>query len=239
MNKTNIFHLSSREVSLLIYLAQNRAIEKEIEITTTKLAEVFSISQQTASRCLLKLGEMGIITWKSSPKGSLVQLRPAGVSILHKFRFEIERALHPDLTSITIRGNVFSGLGEGKYYISRTLYMQSFVSKLGYKPYLGTLNLRIQTNDSDRLDLIRGSWPVIIPGFEEEGRRFGDVLCYPLTIPKIDAKIAGIIPRRTHYGPNILELISDVCLREVLELDDGDEVTVVFSFDQNAGSDNK
>ena len=150
MNKTNIFHLSSREVSLLIYLAQNRAIEKEIEITTTKLAEVFSISQQTASRCLLKLGEMGIITWKSSPKGSLVQLRPAGVSILHKFRFEIERALHPDLTSITIRGNVFSGLGEGKYYISRTLYMQSFVSKLGYKPYLGTLNLRIQTNDSDR-----------------------------------------------------------------------------------------
>ncbi len=233
----NIFHLSSREVSLLIYLAQNRAIEKEIEITTTKLAEVFSISQQTASRCLIKLQEMQIITWKSSPKGSLVQLTPAGVSILHKFRFEIERALHPDLTSITLRGTVFSGLGEGRYYISRPLYMKSFQSNLGYKPYHGTLNLRIHPNDSDRLDLIRGSWPVIIPGFEEEGRRFGDVLCYPLSIPEIDAKIAGIIPRRTHYGTNILELISDVCLRDVLELKDNDEVTVVFSFDQKTGSD--
>ncbi|MCG3221891.1 MAG: hypothetical protein H7641_10975, partial [Candidatus Heimdallarchaeota archaeon] len=47
----NIYNLSSRELGLLIYLAQNRAIDKEIEVTTTQIAEFFSISQQTASRC--------------------------------------------------------------------------------------------------------------------------------------------------------------------------------------------
>ena len=53
----DIYNLSSRELGLLIYLAQNRAIDKEIEVTTTQIAEFFSISQQTASRCLLKLKE--------------------------------------------------------------------------------------------------------------------------------------------------------------------------------------
>ncbi len=224
-----IFNLTNHE-GLLIYLAQNRAIEKEIEVTTTQVAKVFSISQQTASRFLLDLDKKGIITWKSSPKGSLVQITPEGVEILYKLRFELERAIHPDLTTIRIRGTVFSGLGQGKYYMSRNSYLREFADKLGFKPYLGTLNLRIHPNDTDRLDLIRGSWPIIIPGFEEDERRFGDVLCYTLEIPKLSAKVAGIIPRRTHYGSNILELISDVYLRDALDLKDGDEVIVEYNF---------
>jgi riboflavin kinase len=233
-----IFNLSNHE-GLLIYLAQNRAIEKEIEITTTQVAKVFSISQQTASRFLLDLDKKGLITWKSSPKGSLVQITPEGVEILYKLRFELERAIHPDLTTIRIRGTIFSGLGQGKYYMSRNSYMKDFADKLGFTPYQGTLNLRIHPNDTDRLDLIRGSWPIIIPGFEEDERRFGDVLCYVLEIPKLSAKVAGIIPRRTHYGSNILELISDVYLRDALDLEDGDEVIVEFNFDRSKGFENK
>ncbi len=233
-----IYNLSNHE-GLLIYLAQNRAIEKEIEITTTQVAKVFSISQQTASRFLLDLDKKGLITWKSSPKGSLVQITPEGVEILYKLRFELERAIHPDLTTIRIRGTVFSGLGQGKYYMSRNSYVKEFADKLGFSPYQGTLNLRIHPNDTDRLDLIRGSWPIIIPGFEEDERRFGDVLCYALEIPKLSAKVAGIMPRRTHYGSNILELISDVYLRDSLDLEDGDEVIVEFNFDRSKGFENK
>jgi len=233
-----IFNLTNHE-GLLIYLAQNRAIEKEIEITTTQVAKVFSISQQTASRFLLDLDKKGLITWKSSPKGSLVQITPEGIEILYKIRFELERAIHPDLTTIRVKGTVFSGLGQGKYYMSRDSYLREFEYKLNFKPYHGTLNLRIHPTDTDRLDLIRGSWPIIIPGFEEDERRFGDVLCYPLEIPKLTAKVAGIIPRRTHYGSNILELISDIYLRDALDLEDGDEVIVEFNFDKSKGSENK
>ncbi len=233
----DIFNLSSREVALLIYLAQNRAAEKEIELTTTQLANFFSMSQQTASRCLLKLDEMGVVSWKSSPKGSLVQLTPKGIGLLHKLRYELEKALHPDQTSFTIQGNIFSGLGQGRYYISQKPYLASFQKKLGFNPFHGTLNVRIHQNYADRLDLIRGSWPVIIPGFEEEGRTFGDVLCYPLKVVGLKDKVAGILPRRTHYGANILEIISDVCIRDSLKLDDGDEITIEFSFDQQKGTD--
>ncbi len=224
----DIFSLSSREISLLIYLAQNRAAEKEIEITTTQLANFFKISQQTASRCLLKLNEMRIVTWKSSPKGSLVMLTSQGTHILDQLRFELEKALHPDLTFIELKGTVFSGRGEGKYYVSRPAYMKSFQSQLGYKPYHGTLNVRIGNNYIDHLDLIRGSWPVIIPGFESEERPFDDVLCYPLKVIGLEDKVAGIIPRRTHYGANVLELISKVCIRDILNLADGDEIVIEF-----------
>ncbi|MHA2357609.1 MAG: DUF120 domain-containing protein [Candidatus Heimdallarchaeaceae archaeon] len=235
----DIYSLSSREVGLLIYLAQHRALEKEIEVTTTQIAKFFSISQQTASRCLLKLNEDGIITWDPTPKGSRVQLTPTGATLLHKLRFELERALHPDLTAIKIKETVFSGLGEGKYYMSRESYMKEFVSKLGFKPFHGTLNLRIHSNDTDRLDMIRGSWPIIIKGFEEDERSFGDVLCYPLKIPKLSTKVAGIIPRRTHHGSNILELISDIYLRDALEVKDGDEIFVEFTFVDSEGTDDK
>ena len=230
-----IFDLSSRELNLLIYFAQLRANEKEISITTSQIADFFKTSQQTASRCLIRLSkELGLVSWRSTRKGSFVQINPLGIDILHQLRFELERALYPDLNTITIHGSVFSGLGEGKYYISRPSYMDSFVKKLGFRPFHGTLNLRIPSDDVDRLDLIRGSWPVIIPGFEESGRQYGDVLCYEVKIPNLTAKVAAIVPRRSHYGSNVLELISDVNLRETLNLEDGSELAVNYLLDQTS-----
>ncbi len=45
--------------------------------------------------------------------------------------------------SITLEGTVFTGLGEGAYYIGRESYRQQFVEKLGFDPYPGTLNLKL------------------------------------------------------------------------------------------------
>ena len=232
----DIFNLSSREIALLIFLAQNRAAEREIEITTTQLANFFNISQQTASRCFRKLDEMRIVTWKSSPKGSLVMLTPQGVHILDQLRFELEKALHPDLTSIELRGKVFSGRGEGKYYVSQPGYMKSFKIQLGFEPFPGTLNVRIGADYLDCLDLIRGSLPIIIEGFDSNERPFDAVLCYPLKVLGLNAKVAGIIPKSTHYGAGVLELISNINLREKLKLEDGDEVCVLFPLELKEGN---
>lgn len=38
-------------------------------------------------------------------------------------------------------GRVFSGVGEGSFYVS--LYSKKFLEKLGFRPYPGTLNLRL------------------------------------------------------------------------------------------------
>ncbi|MHA1687708.1 MAG: DUF120 domain-containing protein [Candidatus Heimdallarchaeaceae archaeon] len=225
----NIFHFATRDLGILIYLSQLGGISSEISISTSEIASCFAISQQTASRSLLSLASRGLIEFSSSPRGSKVQLTAKGENVLHQLRFELERALHPKLNVLTIKGTVFSGLGEGKYYVSHRAYMEGFKSKLGFSPFPGTLNLRIDSSYLDRVDILRGSWPIIIPGFEDEGRRFGEVLCYPVSIPGLSAQVAIIIPRRTHYSVSVLELISDVYLREELKLKDGDKLTIEFS----------
>lgn len=237
LENMNIFDLSTknsifREIAILVYLAQKRAAEREIEVTTTQLANFFSISQQTASRCLQDLDRKKIVNWKSTPKGSLVKLTQSGITILEQLRFELEKALNPDMSFITLKGKLVTGTGQGKYYISRPSYLKSFKTKLGFTPYHGTLNIRIGSEDKNNLDLIRGSWPTIITGFEGEEREFGDVLCYPLEVINLDAKAAGIRPTRTHHGENILEIISDVCIRDKMNLEDGDEITIKFSLDE-------
>ena len=235
----NIFQLSSRDLGLLIYLAQNYAIDRMIEITTSNVAKYFSISQQSASRSLRQLSKREFIVWKSSPSGSRVQLTEDGIDLLHQLRFEVELAIHPDISSLSLKGIIFTGLGEGKYYMTREKYVNSFTEELGFKPYPGTLNLRLESEDTNQLDLIRGSFPIIIPGFEEEGRKFGDVLCYPVTIKDKDIKAAILIPSRTHYGRNIIEIVSNINLREYLKLDDGDELCVEYKFHHLVENDSK
>ena len=46
--------------------------------------------------------------------------------------------------SVTLEGTVFTGLGEGAYYIAKErLSQKQIVEKLGFEPYPGTLKLEI------------------------------------------------------------------------------------------------
>jgi riboflavin kinase len=67
--------------------------------------------------------------------------------------------------------------------------------------------------------------PLVIQGFNDGERSFGGGKCYPIEIDGI--KSAIIIPDRTHYPADLLEIIAPLKLREALKLNDGDEVKIV------------
>ena len=121
---------------------------------------------------------------------------------------------------------VFTGLGEGAYYVTREGYKRQFVEKLGFEPYPGTLNLRITDPESLRARRELDYYPGIeIRGFEAEGGTFGAGKCFrALVNDEIEAAV--VIAYRSHYGPSVLEVISPVYLRGKLGLKDGDEVKV-------------
>ncbi len=133
-------------------------------------------------------------------------------------------------TVLTFEGTVFSGLGEGAYYLSNESYRKQFIEKLGFDPYPGTLNLRLST-DYDletRKDL--DSYPSIaIEGFTTENRTFGCVKCYRVRVnDKINGALAFAL--RGHYDLSVLEVVAPVCLRKELNLKDGDKVKVDVVF---------
>ena len=185
------------------------------------------ISQQTASRYLIELETEGWIQKTTTPEGSLIRISEAGIQELQKLytnlRLLIEAAYPP---SITLEGTVFTGLGEGAYYITKEHYRKQFIEKLGFDPYPGTLNLKLTTEYDMKTRTELEAYPAVeIQGFKNEDRTFGLVKCFPA---KIDNKIKGalILALRSHYDRSVLELIAPVNLRKHLNLKDGNKVKV-------------
>jgi riboflavin kinase len=117
-------------------------------------------------------------------------------------------------------------MGEGQYYVTQEGYQDQFLAKLGFKPYEGTLNLRLVPQDIYKLDILRRSSGTLIKGFEKSGRTFGDVLCHLATIQNIECAV--VVPTRSHYE-DVVEILCKNHLRRTLGLVDGDLVEVRVS----------
>ena len=216
-----------RHLFTLIKLAEMGALKRTAKISTEYLAEKMEISQQTASRHLIELESKGWIQRTITPEGSLIRIQEAGTVELQKLnstlRLLLEAAYPP---SVTMEGVVFTGLGEGAYYISKEHYRQQFVEKLGFDPYPGTLNLRLSTDYDLKTRAELEAYPAVeIQGFKNEDRTFGTVKSYPARIGN-RVKGALILALRSHYDRTVLEIVSPVNLRKQLNLKDGQKLKV-------------
>jgi riboflavin kinase len=216
-----------RQIFTLLKLAEMGAHRRTAKISTEYLAEKLEASQQTASRYLIELDNNGWIKRTITPEGCLIKITDGGIKELKKLysnlRFLMEAAYPP---SITLEGVIFTGLGEGAYYISKERYTKQFIEKLGFEPYPGTLNLKLTTDYDIKTRLELEAYPAIeIEGFKNEDRTFGSVKCYPATIEN-RVKGALILALRSHYDASVLEIIAPVFLRKQLKLKDGHKVKV-------------
>lgn len=195
-------------------------------ISTKKLGDSIDLSQQAASLRLIELQRAGLIQRAHSGRGLAVRLTESGLKDVETFLGEASLSLERGNNRLNFKGTIFTGLNEGRYYISLKGYSKSFVRELGFEPFPGTLNLRL-TNEAmieqrRRLGQMAGTK---IPGFSDEMRSYGPVKVFK-------AKIAGKYPgavlaiERTHYDNSVLEVISPLNLRKVLKLGDGSECSV-------------
>jgi len=126
----------------------------------------------------------------------------------------------------TIRGVVVSGKGEGELYVN--LYAREFERILGFRPYPGTLNVRLlDSGEVKRRERILAEVkPLIIP----PPRVFPGlsvVHCYPARLQGLEVFI--VEPRIPGYDRNVAELIARDYLRGTLGLRDGDMVEILVA----------
>ncbi len=129
-------------LQVLKALALMNATRKVLKISSKELAEKIGQSIQTASRKLKELEDEGLIERTLTKDGQFVVITDKGKELLYKEYLDYKRIFEGE-GEFVIKGKVFSGLGEGKYYVSLQGYKKQFEEKLGFTPYPGTLNLRI------------------------------------------------------------------------------------------------
>ena len=227
MSSLNVDAREWKHFFTLYKLAEIGARSRTIKVSTEYLSEKMGVSQQTASRNLIELDKKAWIKRTITPEGCLIKITEAGVAELKKLysnlRLIMEAAYPP---SVTLEGVLFTGLGEGAYYVTRDKYRKQFMEKLGFDPYPGTLNLKLTSEYDTKARSELETYPGIeIEGFKDESRTFGNVRCYPVVINN-KMKGAVIFALRSHYNSSVLEIIAPTYLRSQLKLKDGHKVKV-------------
>lgn len=214
----------------LYQLCQQIGNQKSIHISSVELGEIMGISQQTASRRIQDLEKIGWIERKIEGKTQIIRIPKKGADVMLIVYKELKRVLE----NILIVGEVLEGIKEGGYYVAIKGYYVQFQDKLGFKPYLGTLNLKLSDLNKALLrENLNNQPPIIINGFKDENseRSYGAVQCYDCIISRLDdrenkIKAAILDIERTHHEKNIIEILAEPYLRDKLRLNDGDRVII-------------
>lgn len=219
------------ELATLKLLALDGALDGPTKVSCADLAGRLDASNQTASRRLQRLEDAGLVDRDIVSDGQEVTLTGDGERRLQSEYADYRRIFESD-AGVDLTGIVTSGMGEGRHYITLPGYMEQFIDRLDYEPFAGTLNLEL-TEESVRKRARMGTLePVTIEGWEDDERTYGPAYCYPASIQGGDGEYEPahvIAPERTHHGEEQLEVIAPEKLREVLDLEDGDEVIVRVS----------
>lgn len=216
-----------RHFFTLLKLSEMGASNRSVKVSTEFLAEKMSVSQQTASRQIIGLERIGWIHRNITHEGTLVKITEQGNSQLKRVYCELATVLESRYPpSMTFEGILFSGLGEGAYYVAQDIYRKQFVEKLGFDPYPGTLNLKLVSEYDVKMRSELDTYPAAqISGFKNRDRSYGSVRCFPALINNKE-KGAVVYAMRSHYDSSVIEVISPVYLRGRLKLRDGNKIKV-------------
>jgi len=207
-------------LELLRLLAHAGADHTPVVLTSGEVGSRLGVSQQAAARYLVDLEKRELVVRSLANRRQRLQLTPHGMELLRS-EYRGYRRIFEGPGRLAITGEVASGLGEGRYYLSQPGYVVQFTERLGYTPYPGTLNVRLRKGETRRLEALRDWSGVRIDGFEAGERTFGGATCYAA---QLNGRACHLIrPDRTHYQ-DVIEFIAPERLRTRLRLKDGDPV---------------
>ncbi|MDH3736809.1 MAG: DUF120 domain-containing protein, partial [Nitrosopumilus sp.] len=181
---------------------------------------------QAASKHILELEQNQFIERIITGRNISVKITPKGFSEMVKLSAILQKSLNSSPSHVELKGTLVSGMGEGAYYMALKEYTKQFKTKIGYVPFPGTLNVRldqkIQQEAIKQFETLEG---IKIKSFSDGKRTYGWVKCFPAKLNNsINCEL--IILERTHHGDSIIELISEICMRKTGKLKDGSKVSI-------------
>lgn len=191
-----------------------------VRVSSQTIGELLKASPQTASRRIRALESQSLISRVMSPDGQDITVTKKGEDELRREYADYCRLFAHDSAHYNLTGILINGLGEGRYYMSLEPYKKQFLRFLGFEPFPGTFNLRLSGQSIPTRKKLESLEWITIHGFTADGRTFGDVRCLPCRINDIPCGI--VVPGRTHYPEDIIEVIAAVGLRDALGVKEND-----------------
>lgn len=221
MTELKIQHLIT-----LTELLSKGAKNNYVTITTSTLGKQIGKSQQAASKHLLELEQGGFISRITAGRKVSVKLTQRGHEQISEIYGILKNSLEATPSTIDVDGVLVAGMGEGKYYMSLKGYTKQFLHKIGYVPFPGTLNVKLDKKEQiESLRQLANLEGVKIDGFSDGKRTYGWVRCFACKINgKVDAQL--ILLERTHHDLSTIEIISKAEIRKKLGLKDGASLSI-------------
>lgn len=230
MSESAVAAVGYDELAALKFVALEGGRSGPVKVSCSGLSSRLDASSQTASRRLQRLEEAGYVERDVVSDGQWVSVTDEGEAALRREYADYRRIFETDdAETVELGGTVTGGMGEGKHYISLSGYMRQFEERLGYEPFPGTLNVRLDDGSVRARAGMASLSAVSIDGWEDDERTFGPATCYAATVEAEDVAYDDahiIVPERTHHDESQLEIIAPDKLRDELGLSDGDHVTV-------------
>lgn len=226
MTELKIQHLIT-----LTELLSKGARHNYVPITTSNLGKQIHKSQQAASKHLLELEQGGFISRITTGRKVSIKLTQKGYEQISELYSLLKNSLESIPSTIYLDGVLVAGMGEGKYYMSLKGYTKQFAQKIGYVPFPGTLNIKLDKKEQiESLRQLNNLEGTKIDGFSDGKRTYGWVKCFPCKINgKVDAQL--ILLERTHHDLSTIELISKIDIRKKLGLKDGTPLSIRIALD--------
>ena len=218
--------ITFQHIVILSELLLSGAKNNFVELTTNEIAKKIKRSQQLASKELLDLEFFGYIKRNKKSKKYSIKVTEKGYQQVYDLFLFLKTAVESFKHVIDFEGHIITGMGEGAYYMSLNGYKKQFKEKLGYEPYPGTLNIKLNSLLFIEAKKEMLKYPSIyIEGFSDQSRTFGWVKCYPAYInDSMNINSSILILERTHYDDSIIELIAPFSIKEQFSLKNGDYV---------------
>ena len=218
--------LKIQHILTLSYLLSKGAKHNYVTITTSSLGKNIKKSQQAASKHLLELEQNQFVERIISGRNISVKITAKGFSEIVKISAILQKSLNSFPSHIELKGTLVSGMGEGAYYMGLKGYTKQFQSKIGYVPFPGTLNVKLdQKIHQEAIKQFETLEGIKIKSFSDGKRTYGWVKCFPAKLNNsIDCEL--IILERTHHDDSIIEVISKTCLRKTGNLKDKSKISL-------------
>jgi len=218
--------LKIQHIITLAELLSKGARNNFVQITTSSLGRSIKKSQQAASKHILELENGGFIDRIMTGRQLSVKITQKGYSELVKLHSILGCSLDSSPSYLELNGSVISGLGEGAYYMSLNGYTKQFKVKIGYIPFPGTLNIKLnQLQATQIIQQLDDLDSIIVEPFSDGKRTYGWVKCFHATLND-SIKCELIRLERTHHDNSVIELISKINLRKTVGLKTSSKVRI-------------